>query len=231
MKWVGGMLGLLCTLWLTACSDGNDYYYPSVKQEFLTAEAGENGALRRVQTDQGIWLSVKEDRSQTLAEPGELVRIVSNYEQIESSVCLYGVLKTIAPQPQPAEKFEEGLHTEPAAVTSIWMGWDYLNLILAVRQQGKHAFHFIEQEVTEPDAQGVVTVGLMLYHEVQPDALEDYSKRAYASVPLRQYVKEGVRKVKVHFSLQTDRAFDEPYEKPDSEIGEVVTYSFEYIPK
>lgn len=230
MKWISWIFCFLCGLFSVAC-DGDDYCFPSVKQEFLTAEAGADGTLQRVRTDQGAWLKVMEDRSETQTEAGKQVRIVSNYEQVESSVRIYAVLKPIAPQPQPAEKFEEGIHTEPAAVTSIWMGYDYLNMLLAVRQQGKHAFHFIEQEVSEPDEQGTVTVGLMLYHEVQPHAQVDYNKRAYASVPLRLYVQPGVRKVKVNFSLHSDRAFDEPYEKPDSEQGEVMTYRFEYIPQ
>lgn len=231
----GYLWGWCAVFWLLlAACGGEDYRYPSVRLEFLTATAGADGALQLVRADDGAVLPVWEDRSRTLLEAGEKARIVSNYEMVsnatgEEGVRLYAVMKAIAPLPKPAADFEEGIHTAPASVRSIWMGYDYLNILLSVRQPGKHLFHFIEEEVSAPGADGTLTVRLMLYHAVQ-DETADYEKRAYLSVPLRQYVMEGVSRVKVLFSLHSDRAFDEPYEKPDSDTGGVMTYSFEYVP-
>lgn len=232
-----GYLTALCVclcLLLAACG-GDDYHYPSVRMEFLTATAGADGALQLVLADDGAVCPVWEDRSHTRLEAGEKVRIVSNYETVfnaagEAGVRLYAVMKAIAPQPKPAAEFEEGIHTAPASVQSIWMGYDYLNILLSVSQPGKHQLHFIEEEVGELQPDGTLAVKLMLYHAVQEEAT-DYEKRAYLSVPLRQYVTEGVRRVNVQFSLHSDQAFDEPYEKPDSQVGGVMTYNFEYIPK
>lgn len=232
------LTGLLALLWgaLAACGDDDgDFYYPPVRLEFLTATAGADGALQTVLTDDGSILSVWEDRSNTCLEAGNKLRIVSNYEVCsndggEVGACLYAVMKAVAPLPKPAEEFENGIKTEPAAVTSLWMGYDYLNILLAVRQQGKHVLHFIEEKVTVPDTEGVVTVRLMLYHAVQNEE-PDYAKRAYLSVPLRQYATAGVKKVKVFFSLHSDAVFDEPYVKPDGEEGEVKSYVVDYIPR
>lgn len=40
--WLWGLLFLM-----TACGD-DDYYYPSVKLEFVTVEAGEDGRIQRL---------------------------------------------------------------------------------------------------------------------------------------------------------------------------------------
>ncbi|EJX02817.1 hypothetical protein, secreted [gut metagenome] len=229
-----GLLALLCGI-LTACDNDDDFYYPSVQLDFLTATAGVDGALQFVLTDDGSVLPVWEDRSNTRLEVGKKVRIVSNYEICtnavgELGVRLYAVMNAIAPLPKPEAEFEGGIKHESASVTSLWMGYDYLNILLSVRQSGKHVLQFIEKEVKGPDAEGVEEVSIMLYHAVQSD-VQDYAKRAYVSVPLQQYVTEKVKKVKVLFSLYSDAISDEPYAKPDSEKGDVRTYVIEYIPR
>ena len=85
---------------------------------------------------------------------------------------------------------------------SIWLGHDYLNIILKVKQQGKHLFHFVEDEVSVDEASGRAKVRLTLFHDVT-SATQDYSKRAYLSVPLRQYMIDGVQGVDVFFSVCT----------------------------
>lgn len=234
---IGYLTTLLVLLWggLTACGNEDDFYYPPVRLDFLTATAGTDGTIQLVLADDGSVLPVWEDRSKTRLEAGEKVRIVSNYEVCpnaadELGVRLYAVMKAIAPLPKPAAEFEDGIKLEPASVTSLWMGYDYLNILLSVRQTGKHALNFIEEEVKGPDAEGVAEVSIMLYHAVQSDE-QDYGKKAYVSVPLRQYATEGVKKVKVYFSLYSDAVSDEPYVKPDSEEGEVKTYVVEYVPR
>lgn len=42
---------LLCVL--VSCGDDDDYHYPPVKLEFLTAQADANGSLKSVLTDEG----------------------------------------------------------------------------------------------------------------------------------------------------------------------------------
>lgn len=201
--------GLLAVVWswlLVSCGD-DDYYYPSVKQDFLTAFYGADGQLEAVQTDDGEKLRVVEDMSGSRADADVSVRIIANYETVLSDnevagVKLYALSQTISPVPLPADKFEEGIKTEPSEVQSIWRGQDYLNIVLEVRQQGQHLLHFVEDEVVIDETGGRATVRLTLYHAVS-STVQDYGKRAYLSVPLKQYMVGGVQEVDVYFSVYT----------------------------
>lgn len=207
---------------LTSCGD-DDYHYPSVKLEFMTAFSGEDGSLKSVLTDEGEQYPVLENASKLTIDPNSFVRIVSNYEPVKTvegvaGVKLYAVLGTISPFPLPAEKFENGIKTDPVELQSIWMGIDYLNLLLGIKtQDGKHLLHFVEDEVVKEESTGLVTVHLTLYHDATDDVLA-YTKRAYVSVPLWQYAEEWVRKVTVTMDIKIYS-------------GETKTYQFDYIPK
>ena len=84
----------------------------------------------------------------------------------------------MAPEPKEATDpaFEGGLKYDPVDVTSIWMGRDYLNMILNVKidiNSGKqHVFGMVEESV---ESNGVEEI---------------YNRRAYVSVPLTKYVDE-----------------------------------------
>ena len=148
------------------------------------------------------------------------MRVISNYGLETAAdggegVRLYALSKAIAPLPKPADSFKGGVKTKPADVTSIWLGCGYLNMVLSVKQQAVHTLGFVEDEVTVDD-KGCATVRLTLYHDATSD-VEDYTKRAYASVPLRQYLAdEDVRSLRVYFSVHTT----------DSDEG-VKTYEFD----
>ena len=66
------LLPLLACL-LAGCGD-DDYHYPSVKLEFLTAFSGADGYLRSVVTDEGETLPVVEDKTKTKIEANASVR-------------------------------------------------------------------------------------------------------------------------------------------------------------
>lgn len=53
--WLLGMLFLM-----TACGDDDDYYYPSVKLEFVTVKAGADGLIQSLLPDKGELLTVRE---------------------------------------------------------------------------------------------------------------------------------------------------------------------------
>lgn len=213
----GWLLPLLLCL-LTACGDDNDYHYPSVKLEFLTAFSGADGSLQSVLTDEGETLPVLEDKTGTRIKADTLVRIISNYAREATAdgafgARLYALGNVFSVLPKAADRFEEGIKQDPVEVSSIWMGRDYLNMLLDIREDGEHKLHFVEEQVVS-DAAGHCDVSLTLYHEAA-EKVASYSRRAYASVPLRQYAAEGVKKVSLHFSVYTY-------------AGEVRTYDFEY---
>ena len=187
-RYCRGLLVAVLACLLAAC--GDDYYYPSVRQDFLTAFSGADGRLETVLTDEGETFRVVEDASGMTTDDKA------------AGVKLYALLQAISPVPLAADEFEEGVKTEPSEVQSIWLGHDYLNIILKVKQQGKHLFHFVEDEVSVDEASGRAKVRLTLFHNVT-SATQDYSKRAYLSVPLRQYMIDGVQGVDVFFSVCT----------------------------
>ena len=129
---------------------------------------------------------------------------------------LYALSGVLSVVPQTVDKFEEGGKTDPTDVLGIWMGLDYLNMTLIVKENGEHKFHFIEDEVIVDTATGCSEVYLTLYHDAKEEVVS-YTRRAYASVPLRQYAAEGIQKVMVHFSVHTYS-------------GDIKTYDFVYNP-
>lgn len=150
-----GLMLLLATLF-ASCGDDDDYYYPSVKLEFLTAYSGADGTLQSVQTDDGARYTVLADDSGTRINADSLVRVISNYGLETAAdggegVRLYALSKAIAPLPKPADSFKDGVKTKPADVTSIWLGCGYLNMVLSVKQQAVHTLGFVEDEVTVDD--------------------------------------------------------------------------------
>ena len=159
------LLPLLACL-LAGCGD-DDYHYPSVKLEFLTAFSGADGYLRSVVTDEGETLPVVEDKTKTNIEANASVRVISNYAS-------------------------------------------------EVTADGTAGAVLYEDEVIVDTATGCSEVYLTLYHDAKEEVVS-YTRRAYASVPLRQYAAEGIQKVMVHFSVHTYS-------------GDIKTYDFVYNP-
>lgn len=219
-KYYWWLLPLLMCL-LAAC-DEDEYHYPSVKLEYLTAFSGADGSLHSILTDDGTTFPIVEDASNRRVDANSSARIVSNYGNAVAAdgtvgVKLYSTLNAVSPLPMAADKFKDGVKKDPADILGIWMGLNYLNVTLEVKTQGgKHQFGFIEDEVTTDAETGHSEVSLTLYHNAGND-MQAYTNRAYLSVPLQQYAVEGVRKVTIHFSLHTYS-------------GKVQTYSFEYLP-
>lgn len=214
--WVWMTAGLL----LSACGE-DAYHYPSVRLEFLTAYSDVEGQLDRVVADDGKEYPVWTDDSGSQTRPDSLVRIISNYEVVQAEgtegVRLYAVSAAIAPVPLPADKFADGVKTDPVDVLSIWLGRNYLNLMLEVKaQHARHQFHFVENRVTVDAEARRSSVELTLYHDDGGDT-QAYTQRAYCSVPLAGYAVEGVDVVELDFHVHTYS-------------GEVSTYHFEYIP-
>ena len=83
--WLWGLLFLM-----TACGD-DDYYYPSVKLEFVTVEAGEDGRIQTLIPDKGEALPVAEDRTGSTIAANTSRRVMSNYETMEEGAKIYSM--------------------------------------------------------------------------------------------------------------------------------------------
>ena len=199
------------------CSKEEEYYYPSVKLEFLTATTNQKGIIQEVIADNGKVYHVQNDGSNLKLPADTLLRIVTNYEEVEGGVKLYGAAVPISNIPIPVAEFKEEMVHDPASIQSIWMGRDYLNMILQVKAQNKkHTFRFIEQEATIDEETNELNLLIGLYHKNNGD-LEAYTQRAYASLPLKQYAEKGYSKINIRFTLNTNE-------------GETQEYKFEYLP-
>lgn len=212
-KW-GCVIILSCLL--MSCSGDDDYHYPSVQLEFLTAYSNAEGKLQSVLTDEGKLLSVVEDLTNSSVKADTAVRIVSYYEKVTDDTGaeggkLYAVSQAISSVPLPTETFTEGVKTKASEVMSSWLGYNYLNVVLTLKQQGQHTLGFVEEEFSIDSSNGCATARVMLYHDATSD-VEDYTKRAYLSIPLKQYLTEEVKRLFVYFSLYTDSETVETYE-------------------
>lgn len=206
----------IITLFILAACGEDEYQYPSVKLAYLTGYGNQNGSLQYVQTDEGDMLPILQDGSGLSTKPDSLIRMVTNYEATDDGIILYAAMTAIAPIPQPAEAFTDGIHTDAAEVLAIWMGWNYLNITLNVKAQNKqHVLHFIEEKIEETD--GNADVYIRLYHD-DGDDIQAYTKRAYLSIPLKQYAQTDGGSTTIHFALTT---YD----------GTVKTYDFDYTPQ
>ena len=131
------------------------------------------------------------------------------------SALLYSASNAIAPVPITADKFADGVKTNPVDVQSIWLGWNYLNMVLEVKAQDKpHKFHFVEDSYAVEGNRA--TVSLTLYHD-DGDDVQAYTQRAYCSIPLQQYVTRGIETVRLSIDIHTY-------------AGKINTYQFDYTP-
>ena len=144
LAWLWGLLLLITT---SSCGNDDDYYYPSVKLEYVTVQADEDGRIHTLIPDKGEPLPVSEDRTASTILPNESKRVISNYETLsegeQSTAVIYSIQALPTPKPQPADApdFRDGIKTDPVDLVSIWMGKNYLNLILNVKADDKqHVF-------------------------------------------------------------------------------------------
>lgn len=193
---------ILLILLLSACSE-DDYYYPSVKLEFVTVGMDADGSSVVLIPDKGEMLEVVENRSDLRQIPESGLRVVANYESLANrQAIIYGMAEILAPQPEPADSdlFSKGIKTDPVTLESIWLGRQYLNMVLQVRlKDGMHYFHFVEEHVEETELERKVV--LLLYHDAGGD-MQAYTQDVYASVPLSGYI--GEKKVSVWFAYYNE---------------------------
>ena len=209
---------LLFGLWmLTACSS-DGHHYPSVKEEFFSGYANADSLLRYIITDDGQQHIVTDSNDIDPVIPDSLIRLMGYYEELPSGqVKIHSFVSAIAPQPVPAVQYADSVSTAPIAVQSLWLGYQYLNMLLHVKTGGKkHKIVFLEDSYIAPDADGVAHVSCRIYHKAEDDA-QAYQIRGYASLPLASYLKPDVHQLNLSISFLN---YD----------GEIRTYQFEYKP-
>ena len=99
--WFWGLL-----LLMSACGE-DDYYYPSVKLEFVTVKAGTDGSIQTLIPDNGEALTVSKDRTGSAISPNTSRRVMSNYETLSNghtaTAVIYSLQSLVTPTPKPAD--------------------------------------------------------------------------------------------------------------------------------
>ena len=216
MIWLWGLL-----LLMAACGD-DDYYYPSVKMEFVTIEAGDDGRIRTLIPDKGDILPVSQDLTGSTISPNTSRRVMSNYETMEEGAKIYSLQSLLTPTPKPKDDpaFKDKEGKDPVEVVSIWLGRDYLNMILNLKvSTGKgHTIGIIEDK---SELETTRSVDMLLYHDADSDE-EYYNRRAYISVPLKQYAESSHTCVGIKIKFR--------YYTYGKEADVIEDYEFEYTP-
>lgn len=194
------MPAVVCLAALLASCGGDDYHYPSVKEEFYTLHTGRDGLPESILTDGGSEYRVVENKSYYSSTPDTTLRAVGYYEETAGGVILYSPSPAISHRPIPAEAYADSASTAPVALQSIWPGLDYLNIVLQVKNNGgHHSLVFLEDSVVTA-AGGVKSVYVSIYHNAHGDA-EGYTSRAYLSLPLSVYLDASTDELDVSVSF------------------------------
>lgn len=183
---------------LVSCSK-DSYHYPSVKEEFFCGSAKADGMLEYIITDDGTKRVVTEWGNQLeKLKPDTLFRLMGYYEELSADkVKVHSFVNAISSKPVPAVHYADSVPTAPIILHSAWLGNQYINMVLAVKSGGKkHRVVFLEEAVTNIDAEGIVHVVFSIHHNDAGDA-RVYEARGYASLPLLPYLNPPVRQLDI----------------------------------
>lgn len=193
---------IVCQSMLSSCKEKDEYVYPNVVTEFIDARTDGDGTLRHLITDKGKILDIQPRNGLDGLVSDTVYRTVSVYEPKENDEAyLYSAQLILSMIPVTEDYFKGDLRTDPTDVRSIWQSGNYLNMILTpmVKDQS-HAFHFIEQGITERNGRKILA--LELYHDRNEDE-EAFTKEVYLSVPLWNYHDRLHAGDSVHFQINT----------------------------
>lgn len=200
------LLGLV--LLMASCGE-EEYYYPSVKLELVTVKSGPDGTLQTLLPDEGAELAIVNDYTGSTISPNSSKRVLSNYEVASAekgtdAAVIYSLQSVIVLEPKFKGDPDYGKISakDPVDVVSIWIGRDYLNLILNVKVKGgvQHLFGLSGERQETESAGKMIT--LSLYHDANGDK-EYYNRRAYVSIPLANLVEEKDEAIRIKFKYYT----------------------------
>lgn len=197
---------MVCCL-LAACGE-DEYQYPSVKLEFVTVKSAEDGHLVSLLPDKGEELAIANDYTDSYINPNSTLRVLSNYETVsyngEDAANIYSLQSLMILTPQQRNEMTDNIlkSSDPVDVTSIWMGRDYLNLILNVKLKGDkpHGFVLLQEETASSDNETEIL--FTLFHYANGDEAY-YNRNAYVSVPLTGITSNPQQTVRIKFKYYT----------------------------
>lgn len=210
---VSAVLVFFLTLVLSSCSK-DDYTYPSVQKEMVTAEFTQSGGLSSIITDDGVL-----HRVSSVAVPTSHVdstsRVICNYEMVEGTsdpVIVHSVTPVYCQKPVLSDDLPE-LWEDDITVQSIWKGNGYLNMALEVLSTGRpHDFRFVDfdHRILQD---GSLRVDILLDHDMRENK-EGYTQLIYASLPVADYFMFARRvQIRIYASLWEGEPYEFLFEK------------------
>lgn len=184
--WVVGLLGMIAAF--AACSEEDEYSYPSVVHEFADVATDDSHRFVKLVTDDGEEMLVANALS--ISTEGvvadTLYRALVSYEKQDGGALLYGLQAIPLLKPEPLQALNGDVDADPLDLQSVWRRGKYLNMVLLVKSQGgRHRFGVVEDTViAAPD--GRRSVCLQLSHDCGDDA-QAYTVKHYLSVALEKY--------------------------------------------
>lgn len=166
-------------VFLSACSDNDSEFYPSIITEIVVAQADEQGLLTTIINDRGRAFQVSNEI--TGLKANERVRALIGYVvQTDGLVEVYSAqavptLSDVTDEEEPVR--------DPTGIESAWYGGGYLNFHFLPKTQGGRQGWAFMQDSTQTNDLGGTNYHLSLYHDQMEDA-EAYSTHFYACVAL-----------------------------------------------
>lgn len=183
-----------------ACSDDDDYHYPSVLTELVELNVDADSLARSFTTDTGKTYGIAQGSVRTsLADT--VIRCLCTYLPETESAPLSGVsssatceatvykLEKVFSQPaRPRSEFTSFPHS-PVRLISSWHSSRWLNLYLGIptSSQTLHSYAFAQDSLVCDPATGIRTVYISFLHLRLGSDTDAYTEKTYFSLPLTPF--------------------------------------------
>ncbi|MBQ0022063.1 MAG: hypothetical protein KBT29_02370 [Prevotellaceae bacterium] len=189
------LLAILFSIALVSCGDDEGEAVPSYITDFLLAETGSNGNVKRVVLDDGTEYAIT---SQQIAadKADSAYRCIATYTKSDRNIKLYSLESVFSALPQDADSFcisRDSLPRDAVKMLSIWKGRGYINMLLGVMTTGNknHKYAFSIDSIKDN------TEHVSLVHQRPKEDAESYTDKVYMSMPM-QKTEDNVKRFVFH---------------------------------
>lgn len=185
-------------MFFAACSDDNDYTYPSVVTELVDAVSNADKTIAYIRRDNGELLYLKDQRIGASAADSTY-RCLSLYEMLKDEngkatqyAKVYQLTNIFSSFPVASDRLKSHEHS-PVQVFSTWQSDRYFNMYFGFLTTGvsSHLFAFSIDSTTVSDTTGKRIMHVSLIHQRPTTDPESYTQKSYLSLPLYKVKDEA----------------------------------------
>lgn len=190
----------LLVLFAAACSDDDDYHYPSVLTELVELNVDADSLARSFTTDAGKTYGIVQGSVRTnLADT--VIRClcvylpktedVPNSDDFSSATCeatVYQLERVFSQPARPRSEFRS-FPRSPFQFISSWHSSQWLNLYLGIptSSQTFHSYAFAQDSIACDSTTGIRTAHVSFLHLRLGNATDAYTQKTYFSLPLAPF--------------------------------------------